>query len=269
MTSKYNKDVLIALIPNPADLLIAMNQGWYRIPASKKIVPKSVKNKTLKIIAFYQPRSFKELAFAVRFYAPVDDIKIVKRHLLFPDEPENEKSDSDYYKIEFKKLLPLPRPIISRVHRRILFINTTLEQFETAEEINDLFNESPLEEHFWSALKINDIHAERQYAEQVKSKLYYLDFAVLCKRSKIGIECDGDTYHMRPESVQYDKRRNNDLESLGWNVLRYTTEDIYGNLDKSISQVKETINRYGGQKDPADSNKVIGFSFDDQESLFD
>ena len=87
MTSKQKKDVLIALIPSPADLLIAMNQGWYRIPASKKIVPISVKNKTLKLIAFYQPRVFKDQAFAVRFYAPVDDIKIVKRKILFPDEP--------------------------------------------------------------------------------------------------------------------------------------------------------------------------------------
>ncbi|MDA3842810.1 MAG: hypothetical protein PF588_00385, partial [Candidatus Kapabacteria bacterium] len=102
MTSKQKKDVLIALIPTPADLLTAMNQGWYRIPASKKIVPRSVKNKTLKLIAFYQPRVFKDQAFAVRFYSPVDDIKIVKRKILFPDEPLNEKSDLDYYKIEFK-----------------------------------------------------------------------------------------------------------------------------------------------------------------------
>lgn len=240
------KDILIAYLPSLKDLQIALNQRWYRIPVKSHNVPLNVINKQIKLIAFYQPKVFKEDAFAVRYYGKVEEIKVLKRKNLFIDEPKNEKSEDLYYQIKFEKLLRLPRPIYSLRHRRILFITTTLDRFENAQEINDLFYESLLEEKFWHELKLNQISAERQFLETVSKTNYYLDFAIFCKKSKLAIECNGDSFHNKPELVKKDKRRDNALKSKGWNVMRYSSEDINYNLKNSIMQVKETINYYGG-----------------------
>ncbi len=249
MNERTKKDVLIAYLPTHKDLNIAVTKKWYRIPVKSQNVPTIVKNKGLKLIAFYQPKIFKMDAFAVRYYGIVDKISIKKRKHLFRNELKNEKSEDLYYKIQFDNLLRLPRPIYSRRHRRILFITTNLDRFENAEEINDLFFESPIEEKFWEALKRNEISAERQYLESISKSNYFLDFAVFCKKCKIAIECNGDTFHNKPENIKKDKRRDNSLKSKGWNVFRYTSEDINYHLEDSISQVKETINYYGGFED--------------------
>ena len=73
--SKLNKNILIAFIPSKKDLAIAQLKHWYRIPISSKNVPNIVKNKSVEIIAFYQPKVFKEDAFLVRYYGLVKSIK--------------------------------------------------------------------------------------------------------------------------------------------------------------------------------------------------
>ena len=133
--SKPEKNVLIALIPNSRDLGIAFLQHWYRIPVSTKIVPASVKNKTLEIIAFYQPSEFKEDAFKIQSYGEVKNIEIVPRKELFPKERKTLKAEKLYYKIEIERLLELEKPILSLRHRRILFINSTKDRFKEAKEI--------------------------------------------------------------------------------------------------------------------------------------
>ena len=64
---KQNKkrDFLVALMNNKSDFRIAKEQNWYRIPCSTKMVPKSVANKTLKYIAFYQTKIFNKDAWYI------------------------------------------------------------------------------------------------------------------------------------------------------------------------------------------------------------
>ena len=73
-------------------------------------------------------------------------IREVCRWELFPDEPEDSKSQRRYYKLELSPLSRLEQPILSRRLRRITFIPTTWEKFTSASEINDLWDESPLED---------------------------------------------------------------------------------------------------------------------------
>ncbi len=117
--ANIQKNVLIALLPNRHDFKIALKQNWFRIPFNSKLSPQSVKNKKLKLIAFYLPKTFGDDAFRVKYYGIVNDIKIVKRTTLFKNEPINEKSDKKYYKIIFDKLLQLPKPIYSRKKMKI------------------------------------------------------------------------------------------------------------------------------------------------------
>lgn len=264
-----NKDVLIAYLPSAEDLKILYKNKWYRIPADIKIVPQMVKNGTIKLIAFYQPRSFEKDAFSVRYYGRVQKIEIKKRKYLFPKEPINEKSENKYYKIRIDKLYRLPQSIKSLRHRRILFITTTFDRFNHADEINELFYESPLEEILWKQFKQGKFYAERQFLETIKDNNFILDFAVFCKERNINVECDGDKYHTKKQDVKKDKKRDNLLESVGWSVLRYTTYDLTQNINGTVRQVKDTINKYGGIENPFDSSKNHYFPKDfDEDTLF-
>lgn len=66
-----------------------------------------------------------------------------------------------------------------------------------------------------------------------------------------------------------DKKRNNILESLGWSVLRYSGRQIYNEPISVISQIGETINRYGGLKKVDGSVHKVQTDRSDQISFFD
>lgn len=247
MKGEPKKDVLIALMNNRRDLSLAREKCWYRIPV--KSAPENVRNGTIRCLAFYQTKIFGEEAFSIRWYGEVRSISVVRRRELFPDLQGDPKADNEYYKIEFHQLSLLSEPIVSHRLRRLLFISTTLARFQRAKEINDVFYESPIEEAFWEALKSENITAERQLMVGTESRFFYLDFALFCKVRNIDVECDGDAFHTKVDDVKRDKKRNNTLESLGWAVLRFTTDDIRHNLKESINQTKRTVNRYGGLQD--------------------
>lgn len=244
MISKTENTVIVALMNNHDDFAIAQLHQWYRIPV--KTAPPIIKENKAKIIAFYQTKEFKEEQFSIRYFAEIKRVKIVSRRELFPQENINEKSDKQYYKVEFAPLAMLQIPILSLRPRRLLFIPTTQNKFFSAKEINNLFNASKLEDSFFYSMLSRNIQSERQYYLNIKRRNYFLDFAVFCKTRNIDIEVDGDQYHMNSEAVQYDKERNNILESEGWSVLRFTNKDIELNIDHSIGLVMDTINHYGG-----------------------
>ena len=118
-----------------------------------------------------------------------------------------------------------------------------------AEEMNDLFDDSPLEDDIWLALKSAGIPAERQWAEPVGKYFYQLDFAIFCNNGKIDVEADGNTWHAHRDRIPRDNQRNNDLEKGGWHVLRFNGKEIRDEKSKYLVQVQETINRLGCLKD--------------------
>ncbi|MGH7802177.1 MAG: hypothetical protein ACREOW_16385 [Thermodesulfobacteriota bacterium] len=143
MKQKEKKDVLIALINNKEDFRIAHKERWYRIPVQS--APLIVRDKKLKYIAFYQTKIFGEDAFKIEWYGKVRAISVVRRKELCPNFEHDSKAENEYYKIEFDELQKLSQPIISRRHRRVLFITTTFKRFESAKELNDVFKESAIE----------------------------------------------------------------------------------------------------------------------------
>lgn len=242
---KEHCEVLIAMVNNPIDLAIIRDEGWYRIPVAS--VPKRFPP---EFIAFYQTRIFKESACQVRYYGEVDQIKKVFRTELFPKEPQNGKSDKEYFQIRIKELRTLKQPIKSQKPRRIVFIPTTKEKFFGSELINDVFDESPLEDLLWYALKKNQISAERQWELIFKNDRFILDFAMLCEKGFIDVETDGDTYHTDKEKSQTDNARNNLLESKGWHVLRFNTHAIKEQMEQyCIPTIKSMTEKLGGMID--------------------
>jgi very-short-patch-repair endonuclease len=239
-------EVLVAIVNNRADMAIATHHHWYRIPVTS--VEKFLKRRwPPEWLALYQTQIFGCEKYAVRYYARILNISLCDRAQLFPDELPNHKSHKRYYKLELSPLEKLPQPILSLRRRRILFISTTWNKLIRATEINDLYDDSPLEDDVWQAFKTLQINAERQASIKVKEKTYFLDFAIYCVQGNINVETDGDTWHSDRQRIPLDNIRDNDLGTLGWRTLRFNTSQVREQMGNyCIPTVAENIDRLGG-----------------------
>jgi very-short-patch-repair endonuclease len=239
-------EVLVAIMNQPLDFVIARDQHWYRIPVTSA-------EKWLRScwppgwLAFYQTKVFGDEAYAVNYYARVLDIRKVFRWELFPEEPHTGKGIRQYFKLSLSPLERMARPIVSRRLRRIVFIPTTWQKFVMAEEMNDLWDESPLEDQLWTEFKRLSINAERQERVRVTGRSYRLDFALYCASGKIDVETDGDSWHADPERIPLDNLRDNDLETHGWRVLRFNTLQIREQMARyCLPTVTQMVDKLGG-----------------------
>ena len=253
MTSKlkYTKtddprgEVLVALLPSKADFGILQEQGWYRIPV--RTAPKRWPPKWL---AFYQPKAFAPDHFRIRYYGKVADIQVMERRVLFPNELPSAKSEQKYYKLSLETLEELPEPILSDRPRRLVFVQTTWQKFSRAEQLNDLFDASPLEDLMWREFKRLKIRAERQWTLILQTRRYHLDFALFCNDGHIDVEMDGDTWHAVKGRIPLDNQRDNDIESSGWHVLRFNGKQIReAAQDECVPSILKTIDTLGGLTD--------------------
>ena len=89
----------------------------------------------------------------------------------------------------------------------------------------------------WSRLKgkgLNGFKFRRQYG----IGRYVADF--YCAQVKLVIEIDGDS-HFNPEAEEYDRLREKFIESAGIRVLRFTNNDIRGNLNGVLEVIEQSI----------------------------
>lgn len=271
MKRDIEKDTVIGVLKHKRDLPIAIHDKWYRIPV--KSAPIIVRDMKIRYLALYQGKQFKDYPSQIQWYGEVGKITIHKRIELFPDEEYDPNANEDYFRIEFTEVHKLSEPIRVVRPRRIHFITTAFERFIRAQELNDVFLESPIEERFWEALKSEDIDAERQfiidYPENKQQKFYVLDFAIFCRIRNIDLECNGDKHHYeKKEDVKKDQRRNRVLTKKGWAVLRYTKDEINNKIEFCINELKETVDKYGGLQDRSDPSQYRLLSASDQLRLF-
>lgn len=239
-------EVLVAIVNNRHDFSIVRQQGWYRIPvgSAHKWLRKRWPPQWL---AFYQTKVFDDEAYGVKYYAQVLDMRQVLRKDLFPDLPDDPKAHRPYYQILLGPLRELPKPIYSTRRRRIVFIQTTWEKFTRAAEINDLYDESPLEDRLWAELKRLSIPAERQEFVEVSGREYSLDFAIYCTLGKLDVETDGDTWHADRKRIPLDNLRDNDLATAGWAQLRFNGYHVREKMaEYCIPTITENIKKLDG-----------------------
>jgi very-short-patch-repair endonuclease len=239
-------EVLVAILNNLLDFAVARDEHWYRIPVSS--ARRFLKDRwPPDWLAFYQTKVFGDEAYAVNYYAQVLEVRKAYRWQLFPDEPRDEKSQRFYYQLILGPLKRLPKSIVSRRWRRIIFIPTTWQKFVSAVEINDLYDESPLEDRLWAELKRLKISAERQFFIEVNNRFYALDFALFCALGDLDVETDGDTWHSDPARIPEDNRRDNDLETAGWSLLRFNGAQIRERIEEyCLPTIVEKVNNLGG-----------------------
>ena len=75
-------------------------------------------------------------------------------------------------------------PIVSHNWRRITFIITTGDRFETAEEINDLFETSSTAGRLYVTLKEEGFHPERNWPLREQGITYQADLALPLGRNR-------------------------------------------------------------------------------------
>ncbi len=267
-------EVLVAIMNSPRDFAIARDRHWYRIPVRSA-------NKWLTRrwppgwIAFYLTKVFGGEAFCVNSYANVIGVRERLRSELLPDEPQHQNSGERYYQLLLGPIQALPQPIPSRRRRRIVFIPTTWQKFLRATEINELYDESPLEDLLWEQIKRIHLTAERQEFITANGSDYALDFAFYCVNGKLDVETDGDVWHSSKERIRQDNRRDNDVETAGWKLLRF---DSYHLREKAVEYcipaIVENVRRLGGLAEdriiprdirPDSSSPSQMSLFDDQE----
>lgn len=263
-------EVLVAIMNNQRDLGLVRTQNWYRIPvkSADRFIRADIEQ--MQYLAFYQTKIFERDAFAVNYYAEVEGIGVVPRIELLPDEAGHRNAAALYYKLELSPLQRLVQPIPSQRLRRITFITTTLPKFRMAQEINDLYHTSPIEDLMWEVLKVAEIQAERQYEIRESDANYDLDFFVECADgAKIDIECNGDTYHSTRAARDRDRRRNTYLTTHGWLVQRFGTNEIRSDIHGCISQVRTLIDQHGGPAERSLNYDLHRNDTDAQLGLFD
>lgn len=91
------------------------------------------------------------------------------------------------------------------------------------------------EKHLWyDFLKKLDITVNRQ---KVIGD-YIVDFCI--SSAKLVIELDG-SQHYEPDSKEYDKQRDEFLQSQGYTVLRFLNRDVNNNFEGVCLQIKKHL----------------------------
>ena len=67
---------------------------------------------------------------------------------------------------------------------------------------------------------------------------FIVDF--LCPDCKLVIEVDGG-YHSEPEQEYNDEQRTLWLEKMGYKVIRFSNEQVVGNIDSVLNEIKRYL----------------------------
>ena len=64
---------------------------------------------------------------------------------------------------------------------------------------------------------------------------YIVDF--VCLEKKLILEIDGG-YHSEYEQIQKDEHRTERLKAMGFNVIRYTNEDLFADIESVLNGIR-------------------------------
>ncbi|MFA4872266.1 MAG: endonuclease domain-containing protein, partial [Patescibacteria group bacterium] len=97
-------------------------------------------------------------------------------------------------------------------------------------------NQTSSEKILWNKIRrnqVNGYHFRRQYG----FGKYVVDF--YCRDLRLVIEVDGANHFFNEKSTKYDIQRQKFIESLKIRFLRFTTTDIYHNLNGVMETIYE------------------------------
>jgi hypothetical protein len=221
----YPEDrVLVAVMSRPQDLEVARAEGWYRIPAGH--APRGV---FFEYVAFYFTAAFGPEKWAVHYYARCLGHELAVRRDLLPAEADHPRADEPYYKLQIGPLQRREPPIASRRWRRVTFIHTTWDRFQSAGEINDLFAEGgEFVDRLYHALREEGLAPERRYPVREAGGEYVVDLAVPCQEGVLAVEVAGGE------------------QELG-GALRLSLEQLDNDLPGCLATIRAEVQWRGGE----------------------
>ena len=113
---------------------------------------------------------------------------------------------------------------------------------QKAKEMRENMTEA--ETVLWEALKSK--HIGDKFRRQHIIGNFIVDFVCLSKR--LVIEVDGG-YHTDDTQQGLDEGRAEELKQLGFEVIRFTNEEVLNNLDKVVHQITEKLSSLPNQKE--------------------
>lgn len=106
---------------------------------------------------------------------------------------------------------------------------------ETKIRSNELRNDqTKAEQILWQHLKAKKL--DDKFRRQHVIGNYIVDF--VCLDKMLIIEVDGKIHDAQKE---YDIARTKDLESVGFSVLRFSNEEVFGNIDAVVEKIKKEL----------------------------
>lgn len=96
-------------------------------------------------------------------------------------------------------------------------------------------NLTPAEAKLWTLLKSKQLSA-RKFRRQHSIQNYIVDF--YCPSEKLIIELDG-AYHLDFAQQNYDIQRTNNLEQLGFTVIRFENKLVFESTNYVLNEIKK------------------------------
>ena len=96
-------------------------------------------------------------------------------------------------------------------------------------------NSTYTEKVLWLSLRKKQIHNVR-FLRQYSVNRFIIDF--YSPKIKLAIEVDGSSHIGKEE---YDLARQNYIETFGIEFIRFTNEQVMGNTDKVIAEIKKVV----------------------------
>jgi very-short-patch-repair endonuclease len=98
-------------------------------------------------------------------------------------------------------------------------------------------NMPPAEKIVWAKLRSQQIESCK-FRRQYSIDKFVIDF--YSPELRLAIEIDGDS-HYQDGAAEYDRERQEFLESKGTQVLRFTNQEVYQNMDGVVERIREVI----------------------------
>ncbi|MFA5021835.1 MAG: endonuclease domain-containing protein [Patescibacteria group bacterium] len=98
-------------------------------------------------------------------------------------------------------------------------------------------NSTPAEQVLWRHLQGKQLGGYK-FRRQYSVGKYIVDF--YCPKFKLAIEIDGDS-HFDARALQYDKKRQEYIESFELKFLRFTNADVYKNIYGVVTKILNQI----------------------------
>lgn len=98
-------------------------------------------------------------------------------------------------------------------------------------------NSTSAEAFLWNYLKQKQLQG-RKFRRQHSIKNFIVDF--YCPTEKLIIELDG-AYHFTPTAQEIDRKRDDVLESYGFQVLRFENKMVFDCLDSVLMEISASF----------------------------